>query len=195
MFDKNILVLSLGVAIGVIVSLYINSSNQVDYDKLVSMISKSVVSNIEANYKQPSTPYLSSNTVEQKEMYNVKASDPDNKVMLIELKKLIVSISNERHNKIENSVKSIPVYRNEFNLIGDKLTVEQKSREMIVVLQAEDYLDEVIGSGVWKSSNVDDLREITSSLSAEENVKIQQQILAAMNDGRIKTDLGPMELF
>jgi hypothetical protein len=48
---------------------------------------------------------------------------------------------------------------------------------------------------VWNATDAEKMRNLMATLPANESVKIQQQLLAAMNDGRVKTDLGPMDLF
>jgi hypothetical protein len=201
MIKIHFLVLGFGVGLGVIVNTALNPPEQVDYDKLKSIISISLKTEME-NYRasvplsQTVTPSskVSFSDSEGKPQFQQEASTD---LLLDELKRLFTDLSLELRSDMQHMSNSNIAQNNSATLSEPTTppTPEQLAKQNFVIEQANGYLDEVINRGVWDATDVAHMRDLTATLPASKSIKIQQEILAAMNDGRINTDLGPMELF
>lgn len=191
---SHFLILGLGLGLGVLLSTAINQSEQVDYDKLQSIISKAVKAEM-VNYRS-SVPL--SQTQSQSSPGFFSESDNTQQLQHDELKQLFTELSFDLRRDMQDNMANLAMAQNGNAAISEArqpLTPEQLVQQNIVIEQANGYLYDVIDRGVWDATDVERMRNLMATLPPNESIKIQQQLLAAMNDGRIKTDLGPMELF
>jgi hypothetical protein len=194
MMKSHFLILGFGLGLGVLLSTAFIQSEQVDYNKLQSIISKAV--------KAEMVNYRNSVPLSQKQSKSSSGffSEPGNTQQLQhnELERLFTELSLDLRRDMQDSMANLAMAQNGNAAISEArlpLTPEQLEQQNVVIEQANGYLYDVIDRGVWDATDVERMRNLMATLPPNESVKIQQQLLAAMNDGRIKTDLGPMEMF
>lgn len=196
MMKSYLLILGFGLGLGVLLSTAINRSEQVDYDKLQSMISKAVKTEM-VNHQNPvplsqTSSSLSPNSFSGAD--NIASDDlsPGG------LKQLFAELSFDLRRDMQDNMANFAIAQNGSAAVSDALTPltrEQQAQQDVVIEQATGYIYDVIDRGIWDTTDVEEMRNLMATLPPNESVKIQQQLLAAMNDGRVKTDLGPMDLF
>jgi hypothetical protein len=196
MMKSHLLILGFGLGLGVLLSTAINRSEQVDYDKLQSMVSKAVKTEM-VNHRSsvPLSQTVSSSTPDSfSGSDGIVSDDP----LLGELKQLFTELSMDLRRDIQDNMANLAMSQNGNAAVSEArkpLTPEQQAQQSVVIEQATGYIYNVIDRGVWDATDAEKMRNLMATLPANESVKIQQQLLAAMNDGRVKTDLGPMDLF
>ena len=193
---SHFLILGFGLGLGVLLSTAINRSQQVDYDKLQSMISTALQTEM-ANHR---TSVPLSRTASTSSPNSLSGSDSiiSDDLLHGELKQLFAELSMDLRRDMHDNMANLTIAQNGSAAVYEMrvpLTPEQRAQQHVVIEQATGYVDNVIARGVWDATDVEEMRNLMATLPANESVKIQQQLLAAMNDGRVKTDLGPMDLF
>ncbi len=202
MMKSHFLVLGFGLGLGVLLSTAINQSEQVDYSKLELLISKAVKTEM-VNYRNSVPLSQRSSSSAQDSIYDSDNAQQlqysaNNDPLFGELKQLFAELSMDLRRDMQDNISSLTMAQNRDSAISEAsapLTPEQQAQQSVVIEQATGYLYDVINRGVWDATDVENMRNLMATLPPKESVKIHQQLLAAMNDGRVKTDLGPMDLF
>lgn len=202
MMKSHFLILGFGLGLGVLLSTAINQSEQVDYAKLELLISKAVKTEM-VNYRNSVPLSKTSSTSSQDAFYSSNNSqrfqyDANDDPLLGELKQLFADLSMDLRRDMQDNMSNLAMVQNGGAATTEAhapLTPEQQAQQSVVIEQATGYIYDVIDRGVWDATDVENMRNLMATLPPNESVKIHQQLLAAMNDGRVKTDLGPMDLF
>ncbi len=202
MMKSHFLILGFGLGLGVLLSTAINQSEQVDYAKLELLISKAVKTEM-VNYRNSVPLSKTSSTSSQDAFYGSNNAqrfqyDANDDPLLGELKQLFAELSMDLRRDMQDNISNLAMAQSGGAATSEArtpLTPEQQAQQSVVIEQATSYIYDVIDRGVWDATDVENMRTLMATLPPNESVKIHQQLLAAMNDGRVKTDLGPMDLF
>lgn len=191
MFKKYILGIGFGVFVGFSINMMMNSPKSVDSEELISAISELNVNILKLSASRHPDNIPSSTNVN--ENISVSTTDP---LILSEIRSLFKELSGELRNELQNSnvaqlnTNSDPAT----NKINKKLSPEQQNLDSIAVQQAVNYLDEATSRGRWIDSDASNFKQLLDTVPADDRVKLLQEFAAAINDGRIKSDLSRLSL-